>query len=360
MDVTQGFNPVLVTFTNNSVGYNLTCSWNFDANGVSEDCNPAPRLFDMPGDYHISLAVFNGVIYAYDAQLLEIQSEEPWISSVEDIPGDLGGWVDIEFYHSVHDATPAGGSEQYSVQRSDLGDWVTVATVQATGAHYYAVTVPTQGDGSENWLTDFRVIAHMDEGEWTGPVAAGFSLDNTPDPPANLHWLGPTELGWDWVDWPDWDYFRVYGSLTNDFAAAVHVGSTELTNMIVDTATYHWFFVTAVSHYDLESEPAVLSIETSVPGPPLALTLRDAYPNPFNPSTTLRFALPEDGPVRLCIYDLEGRLVDVLVDDALPAGQHAAVWAGTDRKGRALPTGGYFGRLVAGKSVRTVRMTLVK
>jgi hypothetical protein len=83
-------------------------------------------------------------------------------------------------------------------------------------------------------------------------------------------------------------------------------------------------------------------------------------PNPFNPATEIRFTLPADQAVRLVVYDVSGRLVKTLVDEARPAGDHAARWDGTDRSGRAVASGTYFARLT-GRGVNQVRsMALIR
>ena len=70
-----------------------------------------------------------------------------------------------------------------------------------------------------------------------------------------------------------------------------------------------------------------------------------SYPNPFNPSTTIRFELEQAGPTRLTIHDLAGRRVAVLVDEIRRSGPHTLVWDGRDDSSLALSSGVYFVRL---------------
>ncbi len=88
--------------------------------------------------------------------------------------------------------------------------------------------------------------------------------------------------------------------------------------------------------------------------------LDPARPNPFNPMTTIAFALPESGPARLAVYDVGGRLVAVLAEGVHAAGEHEAVWNGRDAAGRQLGSGVYFVRLEAAGSVSTRKMVMVK
>jgi hypothetical protein len=96
------------------------------------------------------------------------------------------------------------------------------------------------------------------------------------------------------------------------------------------------------------------------PQPEAGLWLAPGTPNPFNPRTTLAFLLPAQTPVRLAVHDVQGRLVRVLVDQVLPAGQHAVEWDGRDGQGQALATGIYLSRLEAGGEVRSGKLALVK
>ncbi len=79
---------------------------------------------------------------------------------------------------------------------------------------------------------------------------------------------------------------------------------------------------------------------------PEAFALEQNAPNPFNPSTTIGFAIPEAGHVRLDVYNVAGQLVTTLRETTMSAGQHAIVWNGTDRAGRVVASGVYVYRLV--------------
>ena len=68
-------------------------------------------------------------------------------------------------------------------------------------------------------------------------------------------------------------------------------------------------------------------------------------PNPFNPQTTIEYALAADGPVRLEVFSVDGRRVAVLVDGPQAAGSHSATWQGRDSAGRAVASGTYMYRL---------------
>lgn len=95
-------------------------------------------------------------------------------------------------------------------------------------------------------------------------------------------------------------------------------------------------------------------------GLPAATRLAGVQPNPFNPSTTVRFELATAGPARVRVYDLSGRLVRTLVDEARPAGAQAVAWDGLDAKGQPAASGVYLVRLEADGTVTSLKASLVK
>ena len=88
---------------------------------------------------------------------------------------------------------------------------------------------------------------------------------------------------------------------------------------------------------------------------PESFSLSAAYPNPFNPKTTLRFSIPVDNEVSLSIYNLQGREVSTLISGKIEAGYHSVVW-NTDRHS----SGVYFVKMVADKYISTQKLMLVK
>lgn len=99
---------------------------------------------------------------------------------------------------------------------------------------------------------------------------------------------------------------------------------------------------------------------SSIPVPSPRARLEQNVPNPFNPETTIRFAVPEPGPVQLSIYDVQGRLVSRLVDGPLPAGEHAARWNGRSSAGEPAASGVYYYRLRTARENESRKMVLVK
>ena len=93
---------------------------------------------------------------------------------------------------------------------------------------------------------------------------------------------------------------------------------------------------------------------------PSEFLLSPAYPNPFNPITTLRYDLPDDNHVTLTIYDLNGREIDRLVNAVQPAGHKSVQWNATDMQGKPVSAGVYLYQIQAGEFVQTRKMVLLK
>ena len=89
--------------------------------------------------------------------------------------------------------------------------------------------------------------------------------------------------------------------------------------------------------------------------------LHNNYPNPFNPNTTISFALPEESKVNLTIYNIKGQKVRSLVNEEMNRGIHRKVWNGKDSSGKVVSSGVYFYKLsVNGKTNAIKKCLLVK
>lgn len=109
-----------------------------------------------------------------------------------------------------------------------------------------------------------------------------------------------------------------------------------------------------------EGRIAVELANEGMPDVPVAYALYSSFPNPFNPETTIRYGTPVPGRIDVVIYNLAGQKVRDLVSGVRDAGVHAAVWDGRDDRGRAVASGVYLCRLVAGRHADTRRLVLVK
>ena len=94
--------------------------------------------------------------------------------------------------------------------------------------------------------------------------------------------------------------------------------------------------------------------------PVMPLTLFQNSPNPFNPSTEIRYYLPERCSVALDIYNVNGALVARLMEGYREKGSRTVSWDGRDRDGRQVNSGVYFYRLKAGKAQITKKLVLAR
>ncbi|MCF7824645.1 MAG: T9SS type A sorting domain-containing protein [Candidatus Marinimicrobia bacterium] len=109
------------------------------------------------------------------------------------------------------------------------------------------------------------------------------------------------------------------------------------------TITYHDEISVTVRQYNQDLKPS-------------DLVLMDAYPNPFNPSTTLNFQILNDAYVSFKIYDLRGNEIIQLIQRQMEAGWYSVVWEPLESGGKAIPSGIYIARIQAGPNSQTVKM----
>jgi hypothetical protein len=93
---------------------------------------------------------------------------------------------------------------------------------------------------------------------------------------------------------------------------------------------------------------------------PMAYNLYNAYPNPFNPVTTLQYDLPEDAIVNIIIYDMMGRIVKNLVSSQQNAGYKSIQWNATNNQGQPVSSGLYIYTIQASDYIQTKKMVLLK
>lgn len=93
---------------------------------------------------------------------------------------------------------------------------------------------------------------------------------------------------------------------------------------------------------------------------PPTTVIGSVYPNPFNPRTTVSFALSKPGKVSLRVFDARGRAVATLVDRSLPAGRHEEVWDGRDDSGRTVSSGVYMAQLITDSGSSRRKMVMLK
>ena len=93
---------------------------------------------------------------------------------------------------------------------------------------------------------------------------------------------------------------------------------------------------------------------------PLKYSLNNNYPNPFNPTTQIKYDLPEDAMVTIIIYDMMGRIINNLVSNQQRAGYKSVKWDATNNIGQPVSAGVYLYTIRAGEFRQTKKMLLMR
>ena len=127
------------------------------------------------------------------------------------------------------------------------------------------------------------------------------------------------------------------------------------TNYDINASVEIWKFF---SKYDINGLIGTAGIDEEAV--PTSFTLFPAYPNPFNPVTTLRYDLPEQATVNIIIYDMLGKEVKTLVNTIQDAGFKSVIWDATNKYGKPVSAGVYLYQIQSGEFVQTGKMVLLK
>ena len=215
--------------------------------------------------------------------------------------------------------------------------------------------------------------SYAGSGDQTLPVQlSAFSVGATGDGAAELRWSTASEidnLGFEIYRSADAaGPFRLVGSWLNDPALAGAGNSNQRHD-------YRWVDRTPAESpsrwYRLASVDA--SGQREFFGPlefhgetvlPTAFALDGAYPNPFNPETTIRLTVPDGAAARqrvtVTIFNLLGQPVRQMAAERMEPGEHHLVWDGRDDRGNTLASGVYYLRMVAGNYGRTIALHRVR
>jgi hypothetical protein len=226
-------------------------------------------------------------------------------------PGNEGGQYRLADGVDIQFCADTGGG--YNTGWTEAGEWLKYTVqVPSAGGYTLAARVASSATGG-TFHVEFGGV------DLTGPITV------------------PVTGGWQ-----NWTTVTAMVDLP---------AGAQVMKFVADTADFN------LNYFDITA--AVSAVLPEVPTAGYALY--PAYPNPFNPTTTLSFELPAPTTVRLTIHDVAGRLVRSLIAGAtVGSGRHETVWNGRDDSGRTVAAGVYYYRLVAGGFTDTQRMALVK
>ncbi len=232
---------------------------------------------------------------------------------------------------SVYEIVEVDGHLYAGVAAAD-GGWVYRSDDLSGESWQRLDPFPVGGD-----VTAVRSLAVDSE----GTIFAGISVSQASNI-THVYTMNPAEGVW-----------REYGGLVDEadrVTAILPVSGT----VYIGTGSAHGNIYRCLGKH-------VSSVPDSDQTPSYEFKMDQNFPNPFNPSTTIAYELPQGAPVKLGIYDVSGRLVRLLRNGSFEnAGRHEATWDGRDGSGRMLSAGVYVYRLEAGSLKETRRMVLVK
>ncbi len=157
---------------------------------------------------------------------------------------------------------------------------------------------------------------------------------------------------------PAFSQIAVFGSVRDhegvpvDSARVAFILEADTTQVFANVTDIEGHYTVTLDHRTAVEEGAFFRI-------PADYQLLHNFPNPFNPSTLIPYALPRPGPVELSIYNILGHNVRTLVHTHKEAGWHTEEWDGRDRQGRGVSAGVYLYRMKAGKFVASGKMTII-
>ena len=204
--------PCEINFTNTSIGTIDSYSWDFGDGGSSINQNPT-YTFNETGTFTINLEASGYLNTDLISQDILVLSDTPSITSITDIPNDQGGRVLINFTGSGYDGYDR--TEFYTAEINIDGSWVTANFSPPYESDEYGFIVHTLTDSSASTdgMTDFRVLASMDEGVFISDIVSGYSVDNIhPTTPSDLlgtHLDNDLTLQWNYNMDMDFNYHEI-------------------------------------------------------------------------------------------------------------------------------------------------------
>jgi len=329
----------------------------------------------QPVSVHFPLHLSDGEATVTDTFHLSAQFFIPRVTSVTDVPEDQGGRVYVSFLKSFFDH-PDESNQMYTVFRHDMvdnvPDWVVVGSGAAIGEGSYTYEVATlrdstaEGDG----MTQFKVVASMNEGNFHSDPAMGYSTDDiAPGVPQGLMAVLVDEgihITWEMSADEDFQYYMLEKSSDEAFTEPEVFEMIDIAYLDLDYVLNesNYYRIAAVDHAgnisDYSDVVDFTVLATDLDLIPDVFALHQNYPNPFNPTTQIKYDLPEDAMVSITIYDVMGRSIRSLVNTTQSAGYRTIQWDATNNLGEPVSAGMYIYMIQAGNFTQTKKMVLLK
>lgn len=326
----RGTGRIVLHGGSNSGGY-LNETWLWDGNNWIFVSTTGPRC----GYGGMAYAADRGRTVLYGGATATGRSRDTW-----EFDGIVASWTLISL------ESPPGFRSFHQMVYDDVAERI----------HMFGGLLPGNVETNDNWVYDDGVWSNLGP---SGPSPRGSHQMSVRSSCGTILSYGGEKDGttyddlWEYVG--EWRQLSAGGEASGPERLASLTCTTDDRNVLFGGLTgaqalgETWVFGCGLDPSEVPTAP-VASVERRL----------EASPNPFNPRTTVSFALSESGPVRIVAYDVHGRRVATLVDDHRPAGRHSIDWIGVDPKGRALPSGVYMIRMEASGTVATLHVGLIR
>jgi len=228
------------------------------------------------------------------------------------------------------------------------------------------------------------VLAGIDFGA-KGDVFIVLTPGNDPTVPVELSQFAATitaqnyvQITWTTQSESNISGYNIYRNDSMDLSSAIKVSDliegtntseahtySYLDQELEQSGTYYYWLQNVeldgyISYHGPVSVTFKVDDEGGTPDIPFVTKLENAYPNPFNPNTNIRYQLKEAGDVKIDIFNARGQLVRSLSRTHDAAGYYQINWDGRDSSGKAVSSGVYQYRMTSGKYHSTKKMVLKK
>ena len=414
-DPVTGEAPLGVSFTDESSGEITSRQWNFGDEATSAEASPE-HTYTSAGTYTATLTVSGSggtATHTLEIVVTAPPVTEPTLtatsasdaskefSAIGDGDAADGSAGEVAYSVAFTDgagSAAAGQSITWTISNSGAesvfvlgGDEIaagTEATVttdtdadgaasitldaeggQASGSTSASVTAATTADNSDG---ESRSLSQAFSATWDVAVPAelaSFASQIGVERDVLLEWAVPSQsnnLGWEVYRSVDKVAYELVSQLIVGDGTTDQVRTYQFVDAnppLVDVVFYYLKQIDLDGSSSRSTVLEVLVSPTAVPGlvVPTANALRQNFPNPFNPETTISFELANEAQVSLTIYDLTGQQLRTLVSgEALAAGAYQRQWDGRNSAGSQVASGVYFFVLKAGTYTSNRKMILLQ
>jgi len=360
------------TFTDSAGNSNTAATqytWTYDGTAPTVTFSPSNGSIDVAVESNITIT-FSETVRKTDDTVLDDNNVDAVVTLKN---GDANG-TDIPFDAIVNDAKTV-------ITVDPSSNFLSEQTV------YVAIGTGVLEDLIDNSFGGASVTFITEDNIPPSPFDLVYPLDSTTVVLTRNNFLDTLYFAWNQSIATDGDKITYSRELTDDLPSYIRFIVTSdkdsITNMYkvpyhhiehymheagVEFISGTWTIIATDGTHDVSASngPFTLTIDGSKLNVndsdpiPVTFALHANYPNPFNPTTTISYDLPEQAQVTLGIYDLLGKKIKTLVKQSQDAGNKIAVWDGTDYLGRQVSAGVYLYQIQAGEFRQTRKMLLLK